>query len=291
MQMSKGISRITACLQLSDTCNCRTNRKSSVNMGGVIGTSTYRDLCPGSRGSGMMLQHLSAHEVKIPPKTVIGNVQTAEIVPNMKALNHTCEVLPFKGAKGTCHGLASLPAQTPPKRCWSSWSLYLCSWNWVFWPQNATCWIRWISQDALNGILRTNKKWEKSWEYADVFAKDDLNFGWTSVEKQDHPERMGQTDQRSYRRIPPGLYDEVWKPLQEMIDVGAIWPSNSPWASVVILVRKRNGKLCFCIDLRKLNSLMVKDTYSIPTIQDTLDCLQGGRWKSRRLTRLLQPLQ
>ena len=63
-----------------------------------------------------------------------------------------------------------------------------------------------------------------------------------------------------------------------MIDVRAIWPSNSPWASVVVLVRKKNGKLCFCIDLRKLNSLMVKDAYSIPRIQDTLDWLQGAIW-------------
>ena len=42
-----------------------------------------------------------------------------------------------------------------------------------------------------------------------------------------------------YRRVPPGLYDKVWKHLQEMIDVRAIQPSNNPWASVAVLVRKR----------------------------------------------------
>ena len=56
------------------------------------------------------------------------------------------------------------------------------------------------------------------------------------------------------------------KHLQEMIDTGAIQPSNSPWASTVILVGKKNGELGFCIDLRKLNSLMVKDAHSIPYI-------------------------
>ena len=75
-----------------------------------------------------------------------------------------------------------------------------------------------------------------------------------------------------------GLYDEVWKHLQEIIDIGAIQPSNIPWASTLVLVRKKNGKLHFCIDLRKLNSLMVKDAYSILRIQDTLDCLQGVVW-------------
>ena len=63
-----------------------------------------------------------------------------------------------------------------------------------------------------------------------------------------------------------------------MINTGAIQPSNNPWVSAVVLVRKKIGKLCFCIDLRKLNSLMVKDTYSIPRIQATLECLQGAVW-------------
>ena len=78
--------------------------------------------------------------------------------------------------------------------------------------------------------------------------------------------------------MPPKLYNEVQKHLQEMIDVRAIWLSNSPWASAFVLVRKKNGKLYYCINLRKLNSLMVKDAYSTPRIQDILDCLQGAIW-------------
>ena len=39
-----------------------------------------------------------------------------------------------------------------------------------------------------------------------------------------------------YRCIPPGMYDEVKMHIQEMLDVGAIQPSNSPWASAVVLV-------------------------------------------------------
>ena len=61
-----------------------------------------------------------------------------------------------------------------------------------------------------------------------------------------------------------------------MTDNWAIWPSNSPWASAVVLVRKKNGKLHFCIALKKSNSLMVQEVYSIPRIQDILDCLQGA---------------
>ena len=63
-----------------------------------------------------------------------------------------------------------------------------------------------------------------------------------------------------------------------MIDIGAIWPLSSPWASAMVLEREKNGKMHFCINLRKLNSLTVKDAYSILQIQDTLDSLQGAVW-------------
>ena len=57
-----------------------------------------------------------------------------------------------------------------------------------------------------------------------------------------------------YRCIPPGMYEEVKAHIQEMLDIGAIHPSNSPWASVVVLVWRKDGKLRFCIDLRRLNA-------------------------------------
>lgn len=61
-----------------------------------------------------------------------------------------------------------------------------------------------------------------------------------------------------------------------MLDIGAIRCSNSPWASPVVLVRKKDGSLRFCIDLRKLNAWIVKDAYSIPCIEDVLDSLNGA---------------
>ena len=51
--------------------------------------------------------------------------------------------------------------------------------------------------------------------------------------------------------------------------------SNSPLASPVVLVRKKDGRLRFCIDLRKLNVWTVKDAYSIPRIEDALESLNG----------------
>ena len=65
-----------------------------------------------------------------------------------------------------------------------------------------------------------------------------------------------------------------------MLDVGAIWPSNSPWASAAVLVWIKDWKLWFCIDLQKLNARKIKDAYSLPWIDETLDCLNGAEWFS-----------
>ena len=76
------------------------------------------------------------------------------------------------------------------------------------------------------------------------------------------------------------MYKEVKVHIQEMLDVGAIRPPNSPWASAVVLVWKKDGKLQFCIDLQNLNARTIKDAYSLPRIDETLDCLNGAEWFS-----------
>ena len=53
------------------------------------------------------------------------------------------------------------------------------------------------------------------------------------------------------------------------------YQSNSPWASPVVLVCKKDGSLRFCIDLRKFNAQTIKDAYSLPRIEDALGSLNG----------------
>ena len=74
------------------------------------------------------------------------------------------------------------------------------------------------------------------------------------------------------------MYNHV--KAQEMLDIGAILKLHSLWASTVVLVWKKDGNLRFCIDLGKLNNQTVKDAYSLPHINETLDCLQGSQWFS-----------
>ena len=82
------------------------------------------------------------------------------------------------------------------------------------------------------------------------------------------------------RRIPPAMIDEVRQHLQELSDLGVIRWSESPYASNVVLVKKKEGSLRFCIDLRRLNSVTVRDAYALPRIDDTFDALSGAKWFS-----------
>ena len=109
-----------------------------------------------------------------------------------------------------------------------------------------------------------------------VFAVDDLELGKTDLVKHKIKLDNYVPFKERYRRIPPHQYEEVRKHLNEMLEIGAIQKSNSPWASAVVLVRKKDGSLRFCIDLRKLNARMVKDAYSLPRIEDSLDSLNGS---------------
>ena len=113
-------------------------------------------------------------------------------------------------------------------------------------------------------------------EFQHLFALSDLEFACTSLVK--HKINVDNTVpfKERYQRIPPQEYNEVRNHLQEMLKVGAIRKSVSPWVSPVVLVRKKDGSLRFCIDLRKLNSQTIKDAYSLPQIEESLDCLNGA---------------
>lgn len=112
----------------------------------------------------------------------------------------------------------------------------------------------------------------------DIFSVSEYDIGRTSL--IEHPIRL--TDEtpfkEAYRRIPPSRFDEIKKHLNQMLEIGVIRPSCSPFSSPIVLVPKKDKTIRFCIDLRKLNNRTVKDAFALPRLEDAVDSLQGSKW-------------
>lgn len=65
-------------------------------------------------------------------------------------------------------------------------------------------------------------------------------------------------------RHPKRLKDEIEKTIKELLAMGHIRPSKSPFASSMVLVKKKDGTLRMCIDYRFLNKKTIKYRYPIP---------------------------
>ena len=116
--------------------------------------------------------------------------------------------------------------------------------------------------------------------HKDKFSASDLDMGHhTRVQHEihltdDHPFK------ERHRRIPPGMLQQVREHLRQMLDSGIIRPSQSPWSSEVVWVRKKDGSLRQCVDFRRLNARTIKDSYCLPRIEEILDSLAGAKYFS-----------
>ena len=116
-------------------------------------------------------------------------------------------------------------------------------------------------------------------EYADVFSFHS-DLGRTNLTKHHIDTGDSQPIHQLPRRVSPACCQEVRQLLTEMLKNDIIQPSNRPWSSPIILVRKRDGSTRFCIDYRKVNSVKRKDAYPLPRVDDILDTLGGSKWFS-----------
>ena len=80
--------------------------------------------------------------------------------------------------------------------------------------------------------------------------------------------------------IPPQLLGEVHKCLDTWLRQGIIRPSQSPYVSQVVIVQKKSGEICLCVDYQKLNSIMVRDAFPLPRIDEALQAVYSSNWFS-----------
>lgn len=137
--------------------------------------------------------------------------------------------------------------------------------------------------DSLDANLEVSKKESLLallQHYAHCFDVNSPSLG--RVTSTEHNINVGDSlplRQRPYRvsSAERNLIDEQ---VNEMLEKGVIRPSCSSWASPVVLVKKKDGTVRFCIDFRRLNKITQKDVYPMPRIDDALDCLQGSNYFS-----------
>ncbi|RXN05331.1 Retrovirus-related Pol polyprotein from transposon 412 [Labeo rohita] len=114
----------------------------------------------------------------------------------------------------------------------------------------------------------------------EVFAVDELSYGHTTAVKH-HIRLQDETPFKERPRpIHPSDREAVRQHLRELLDAKIIRESESPFASPIVLVRKKNGQIRLCVDYRKLNMRTIKDAYALPNIEETFSALSGAKWFS-----------
>jgi hypothetical protein len=69
---------------------------------------------------------------------------------------------------------------------------------------------------------------------------------------------------------------ELKMQLKELLDLGLILPSVSPWGALVIFIQKKDGLWRLFIDYRQLNKATIKNQYPLPIIDDLFDQMKGA---------------
>ena len=82
-------------------------------------------------------------------------------------------------------------------------------------------------------------------------------------------------------RHPQKYKYEIEKAIQELLAMGHIQPSSSPFASPVVLVKKKDGTMRMFIDYRALNKKTLKNRYPIPRVDELIDELHGAVYFSK----------
>ncbi|CAC5382458.1 unnamed protein product [Mytilus coruscus] len=117
-------------------------------------------------------------------------------------------------------------------------------------------------------------------EYSNIFSKSSEDIGLTdlvehTINTGNHP----PVRQRP-RRIPLARMKDAETEIQKMVQQDIIEPSSSPWNSNFVLVKKSDGSWRFCIDFRSVILLVLRPSYPLPRIDDTIDSLSGSKFFS-----------
>lgn len=114
-------------------------------------------------------------------------------------------------------------------------------------------------------------------KYRDVFSKTDSDYGYTQAVTHDIHTGDAPPIKQRHRRVPPHVFQEFKKHVQDLVSQGILRESASPWASPAVIVVKKDGSVRFCCDYRRLNQVTCKDAYPLPRVEESLDALGNAQ--------------
>ena len=81
--------------------------------------------------------------------------------------------------------------------------------------------------------------------------------------------------------LPYAMKEELWNEVDSMLEMGAVRPSTLPYASPIIMVKKKDGSNRVCVDFRKLNKITEVDPEPMTTAEDLFRGLSGKKYLSK----------
>ena len=189
----------------------------------VVPANSYSILYPGSVRAKVALRNMNPKEVVLKAKTCIAKMAAANVVLHMLAPKIVRDFEDKAQAKPVVNdeGEVKLTPLSPEQQKKLNSKLDLMGIE--EWSQE--------DKEAVDELFR---------EYGRLFVLEKHDLGHTTIVKHKIQLNDYTPFKERYRRAPPHLYEEVRKHLKEMVEIGAIRKSNSPWASAIVLVRKKD---------------------------------------------------
>ena len=118
------------------------------------------------------------------------------------------------------------------------------------------------------------------YDHMEVFSLFDGDLGFCDILKHSISTTTDKPVYLPHWQIPVQLQSKVRKCLDNWLKQGIIRPSKSPYASQVVIVRKKTGKIRLCVNFRKLNAISIRDSFPLPRVEEALQAVQAAVWFS-----------
>src|SRR5437763_14726448 len=125
---------------------------------------------------------------------------------------------------------------------------------------------------------------KKYQQFANLFTKIKGPEALPKHQPWDHTIPLQEGKQPTFRPVYSCLEKELealYEYLDENLTKGFIQESSSPAGYPILFIPKKNGKLCLCVDYRKLNDITIKNCYPLPCIDKLMDHLTGVKYYTK----------